>query len=111
MGVREETQLIRLKTWEGIINDRIQSGLTIKSYCEEHNISRDAYMYWLRQVRAMELAKKNTAFAELIVSDIKSDPIPVGEPSPITINIGRGSITVSDKESLKTVVEVLLNAQ
>lgn len=111
MGIREETRLIRLKTWKGIINDRIQSGLSVKAYCEEHNISRDAYMYWLRQLRALEIGKQNTTFAELIVTDIKSDPIPVQMPSPVTINIGKGSINVCDKESLRMVVEVLLNAQ
>lgn len=111
MGIREETRLIRLKTWEGIVNDRIQSGLTVKAYCEEHNISRDAYMYWLRQLRAVEIGKQRTTFAELIVADVKPDPILVQAPTPITINVGKGSISVRDKESLKMVVEVLLDAQ
>lgn len=50
-------------------------------------------------------------FAELIVADVKPDPILVQAPTPITINVGKGSISVRDKESLKMVVEVLLDAQ
>ena len=32
-------------------------------------------------------------------------------PSPITITVGKGTITVQDKESLKMVMEVLISAQ
>ena len=53
MGMREETRRFRLQEWSRIIQDRIESGLTIEKYCSEHNISRDAYMYWLRQLRAL----------------------------------------------------------
>ena len=62
MGMREETRRIRLQEWSRIIQDRIESGLTIEKYCSEHNISRDAYMYWLRQLRAAEIVHKEGLF-------------------------------------------------
>lgn len=111
MGIREETHLIRLKSWKNIIEDRLESGLTIKEYCQEHDISRDAYMYWLRQLRAAELMNKENMFTELVVSDIPEPVAVIPVQSPITINVGKASITVQDKESLRTVVEVLLHAQ
>ena len=110
MGMREETRRIRLQEWSRIIQDRIESGLTIENYCSEHNISRDAYMYWLRQLRAAEIVHKEGLFTELVVSDIPQTTI-VTTSVPITITVGKGTISVQDKESLKMVMEVLLSAQ
>lgn len=112
MRMREETRRIRLQEWSRIIQDRIESGLTINKYCSEHNISRDAYMYWLRQLRAAEIVRKEGLFTELVVSDLQQQMVvPVSIPVPITITVGKGTITVQDKESLKMVMEVLLSAQ
>ena len=112
MGMREETRRIRLQEWSRIIQNRIESGLTIDKYCSEHNISRDAYMYWLRQLRAAEIARKEGGlFTELVVSDIQQTiAVPISVPAPITTTVGQGTITVQDKESLKMVMEVLLGA-
>ena len=108
MGLREETKRIRLQEWRKIIQDRLDSGLTIDKYCKEHNISRDAYMYWLRQLRAAEIARQDCLFTELVVSDAQ---VVTNTLSPITITVGKGTITVQDKESLRMVMEVLLDAQ
>ena len=111
MGIREETKKIRLQEWSKIIRDRIDSGLTIDRYCREHNITRDAYFYWLRQLRRAELEKQEHKFTELIVPQSAQITVIPEVASPVTINIGKCSITVQDKETLRTVVEVLLDAQ
>ena len=107
MGLRDEIRRMRLQEWGKIIQDRIESGLTIEKYCKEHNISRDSYMYWLRQLRTAEIVRQDCLFTELVVPDTQ---IVTNTRSPITITVGKGTITVQDKESLRMVMEILLNA-
>lgn len=111
MDVRTETRKIRLQEWSSIIEDKIKSGLTIEAYCKNNNISVNTFKYWLHILREEELKEQQNPFTELVVAN-KTSLTPVVKPTDaITINIGKGSITVQSKEALKTVVEVLLNAQ
>ena len=111
MNIRSETRKIRLQEWRRIIEDKISSGLTIEEYCRTNNLNVHTYKYWLHILREEELNQQYTPFTELVVAD-KTAVAPITEiASSITINIGKGSITVQNKEALKTVVEVLLNAQ
>ena len=115
MNTREEIRKIRIQEWKKVIEDRIASGLTAKEYCQRMGITKDQYYYWQRLVReeALEEMKRpseGSRFAELSIPTT-SEIIQSEATSAVTINIGKCSITVQDKESLKTVGEVLLNAQ
>lgn len=55
MTVKEVTRQYRLEQWRGIIQDRIKSGLKVDEYCQQNNISRHAYFYWLHLIRMDEL--------------------------------------------------------
>ena len=37
----------------------------VKEYCEQHNITKDSYYYWLRTVREATLHSMGPVFAEL----------------------------------------------
>ena len=50
--IQTVTQNVRLQQWTAIIQARQASGLKVDDYCSEHNISRNAYYYWLRKVKA-----------------------------------------------------------
>ena len=41
----------RKDQWEKLITDRQNSGLKVDEWCEQNNISRHAYYYWLRKIR------------------------------------------------------------
>ena len=51
MNTKLATSQIRLKNWAAIIQDRKQSGLSVNDYCSQHQLSRDAYYYWLRKIK------------------------------------------------------------
>ncbi|SFR74467.1 Transposase, partial [[Clostridium] aminophilum] len=51
MDTQLATSQIRLQNWVAIIRDQKSSGLTIKDYCQEHDLSQNAYYYWLRKSR------------------------------------------------------------
>ena len=117
-----ETQLatkqIRLEQWTAIIRDRSTSGMKIDDYCEAHGLSRNAYFYWLRKVRAAALESANIDFVEL-----KPEP----EPRPCLVDtqseesfrteavISVGSVRVSvnsstSKSLLRTLLEIASHA-
>ena len=40
-----------LQTWAPIIHECKNSGMTVKSWCEEHDINEKRFYYWQRRVR------------------------------------------------------------
>lgn len=57
-----DTHLITMRArsdqWERIIQDRISSGMTVKDYCRQNHLSRDAYFYHLRRLKQVAIEKK-----------------------------------------------------
>jgi hypothetical protein len=76
MNTKLATTQIRLQNWTLTIKDRQSSGLSVKDYCEQHSISKDAYYYWLRKVREAALAE--SGFVEMK----QPDPLQVLPASP-----------------------------
>ena len=58
--------------YSAIIQDRNQSGLSVKDYCAQHQLSRDSYYYWLRKVKETLLTE--SGFVE--VTQPKKLPVP-----------------------------------
>jgi len=50
---------MKLAEWTRLIQQRSESGKTVKAWCEEHGICRRQYNYWLKRVR--EAAVKDAA--------------------------------------------------
>jgi transposase-like protein len=51
VSTREVTRKYRLSKWTQIIQECNNSGQTVSAWCQEHNISKNSYYYWLRKVR------------------------------------------------------------
>ena len=62
MDTQLATSQIRLQNWVAIIRDQKSSGLTIKDYCQEHDLSQNAYYYWLRKSRRAALQATDISF-------------------------------------------------
>lgn len=110
-------QQARIEQWMQIIDDRVQSGLTINDYCNLHDISSSQYFYWLRRVRQTGI-EQIPQFAEL-PAPAKPDVRTRDEAAnsvflpTLTIRIGEAVIEVNDTTSsalIQRVAEVLLNA-
>lgn len=52
METRLATSQLRMQSWANIIKDRNASGLSVNEYCRQHDLSRNAYFYWLRKIRS-----------------------------------------------------------
>lgn len=69
MNTKLATTQIRLTQWASIIKDCRSSGLKVDEYCQQHGLSRDAYYYWLRKVKAASL--QQAGFVELPAPETK----------------------------------------
>lgn len=109
------TETYRLKQWEGIIQDRQASGLSVKEFCEKAGCHPNKYYYWQRKLRdratvetlpnnrACEIAPSGWAVCNI------TDPPCLN--SSLSIQIGQYRINISgavDEIQLETVCRVLV---
>lgn len=52
MNTQLATQQYRLEQWTAIIRSRVESGMKVKDFCIQHDLSENACYYWLRKNRA-----------------------------------------------------------
>lgn len=112
MNTKLATSQVRLSTWSSIIKDRQESGLKVDEYCREHNLSRNAYFYWLRKIK--EAALEQSGFVEM-TPDVPKNLHPYQSFSPqLTLRIGDCELGVNDETSselLARTIRVIRNAQ
>ena len=114
MNTQLATSQIRMQNWVSIIQDQKSSGLTINEYCREHQISRNAYFYWLRKIRRTALESSGCSFTEVPISDVWQETASPPFSPQMTIQIGKSLISVNGntpKSLLSMVCEVLSDAQ
>ena len=112
MDTRIATTQIRMQNWVEIIQDRNASGLTIDDYCKAHELSQNAYFYWLRKIRNAALESKGVFFTEVPLSDLQTEMAALDFQPKLTVQIGNAVVRVNEstpKRLLTMVCEVLSN--
>ena len=112
MDTRIATTQIRMQNWVEIIQDRNASGLTIDDYCKAHELSRNAYFYWLRKIRDAALESKGVSFTEVPLADLQTEMAALDFQPKLTVQIGNAVVRVNEstpKRLLTMVCEVLSN--
>lgn len=54
-----EKHQVQLQRWKLLIQDRMNSNLKILDWCKQNNVSKDAYYYWLKQIRKEAVDEAN----------------------------------------------------
>lgn len=102
MNTKLATRQIRLNEWAAIIKDCKSSGLKVDDYCQQHNLSRDAYYYWLRKVK--EAALQQAGFVEIpAVSSDGTTPF----QSQMIIRMGNTELLVNQDTPASLISSVL----
>ena len=76
-NTRAMTSGYRLQHWAGIMQKQKESGLNIKSYCEESGINEQRYHYWQRKLRGAANEELTKAQAE------KTSLVPAKNDTPV----------------------------
>lgn len=113
------THEMRLTKWASIVSTCRNSGMNIRSWCIENNVSEKQFHYWQRRVRGelLETFKKTKAeasplFVQLPAPDssIESSPF----KADIVIHSGNSTLEISNsasEELLSKVLKVLSNVK
>ena len=102
MDTKLATKQIRLHEWAGIIKDCKASGMKVDDYCREHDLSRDAYYYWLRKVKNEAL--KQAGFIEM-PSPLSIQP--TAFRPEMTIRISNAELCIDSHTSAELIERVL----
>ena len=111
MNTKLATTQIRMTEWAAIIKDCKSSGMKVDDYCQLHDISRDAYYYWLRKVKTAALHQ--AGFVELPLPEVKSVP-GTGFTTQLVIKTAGNEIRINNDtpaELIARVLDVIRHAQ
>ena len=117
MNTRQIAEEYRLAHWAGILQERKESGLSVKVFCEKAGFHQNIYFYWQRKLReaaCLELQPvANAGNAEALVPQgwavcEKSDTDT--KESGLSIEIGKCRVNVgreANNEQLLSVCRML----
>ena len=97
-----EKHRYQLERWKLLINERVNSGCKVKDWCDSNGLSKDAYYYWLREIRRanIETALENlpaqvqqTSFVEISKPE-EQQPIELGALSAPAAVIRNGALQI-----------------
>jgi putative transposase len=114
MNIREVAKEYCLNQWAQISKARKESGRSVKDFCKDNGISRKAYFYWQRKLRAVAckgLTESNDSKGIVPAGWVKlNPPNPQSADDGILIEINGCHITVkgnTDLELLKNICSIL----
>ncbi len=111
INTREIASEYRLSHWARIMEERVQSGMTVKAYCEQTGICGNTYYYWQRRLREAsceQLMKSSNlpVFREVRIEEPAAPP----EPCPqLRISIGGIHMTADKTYPTEKLAELLRN--
>ena len=84
---------VKLTQWNALVQECMSSGLKVKDWCQQNNVSKDAYYYWLRKVREAACDSMEASFARVPEQCIPSS-FHSSFSTELTISIGSVTITL-----------------
>lgn len=109
----EEVVQIQMENWAVLIQQRIDSGLTVKEWCAQNHVSESAYYYRLRQIRRKTL--ENVCQQPSAVQFVKAPVAMAGSSADIALRIRCGDSVMevsnhASEEILSFLKDVMLHA-
>ena len=106
---------MRRESWAHMLHEQAASGLSVREWCKQNQLSVKSFYYRRRQVQAMVLdAAQDTVFAEVIkpkasvpISDKKNQKKEYRFTPQLTISAGDFIIGVSQDTPSQLLTEVL----
>lgn len=117
MPLAQNLQLRRqagIEKWSRLIAEQKNSGLTIRDFCRQHDLSWHAYYYWLRKIREQidpalpsGSAEPQTIFTELLVHDKLPASLQVATDDIVTIQLTGITISLPATSSKATIIKFI----
>ena len=107
IDTREIAKEYRMGHWAQIMKDRIESGLSIKSYCETQGIHQNVYHYWQRKLRTAtyEMTTERSQTAGMPIQGFTEVKImEQGEASPQSVESPQALQSVHSPQALGQII-------
>ena len=120
IDTRRITKEYRLRHWTQIMQERAESGLSIKGYCEREGIHQNVYHYWQRRLRATAIMASNVNNSDVATPNecistsppqgwalCNTSPKAISETSgQVQIEIGKSRVTANTETNIDLLCEV-----
>jgi len=119
MNVTDLKTQMHVQEWARLIEDRQDSGLSIKEWCRQNNLPESRYYYYLKKLRLAACENLTSEggdgphFALVPKHARVSNPV-VTRSGNIKITLSNGVVEIgegADEAQVRSTLEVLLNAQ
>ena len=112
MKISEVKREFQLQQWSGMVQERMESGLSVKAWCSEREITEHVYYYRLRQLRLAACQ----ALQEAQQPQLAEIPLAPQEPERhtslrLTTRAGTLEIMDADRQMLELVLRGLFHAE
>ena len=112
MKISEVKQEYQLQQWSGMIQQRQESGLSVKEWCLEQGISEHSYYYRLRRLRQMACnALEQAQPVQLAEVPLAPKPEEIHARLRVTTAAGTLEITDADRSVLDQVLRAMFHAE
>ena len=108
-----KTQLIvkdiQHRAWADMVQQQINSGLSIRDWCEQNQITTKTFYYRRKHVREELIAANQPVFAELMPPSQVINPEPYGDFRPqLTVAVNKAVISIDQNTPLNLFKEILM---
>ena len=112
MKIGEVKKEFQLQQWRGMVQERMESGLSVRAWCAERGITEHVYYYRLRQLRLGACQ----ALQEAQRMQLAEVPLAPKEPKQhtnlrLTTDTGTLEILDADPATLDRVLRMMLHAK
>ena len=112
MKISEVKREFQLQQWRGMVQERMESGLSVRAWCAERGITEHAYYYRLRQIR--EVACQALESAQTVqLAEVPLAPKEPQHPVSLRLTTGTGTLEILDADpaTLDRVLRMMLHAE
>lgn len=67
-----EKYKIQLQRWKELMQDRMNSKLNVVEWCKQNKVGKDAYYYWLKQIRIEAGVETDSKLNKQVISESNS---------------------------------------
>ena len=109
MRVQAAKRTILLRQWAAQINERAQSGQSVRKWCAENGLNEKTYYYHLKRVReeVLDEAENKKALSMREKPVFAAVAVPKGSGAAITVQIGTHWAEIQNGADADTVERVL----